>query len=359
MKDDEVSNKVYFKQDVYKTLDDLKSKEDYQSVYASILLKIENKVNEVNEANNYYESLGMFSINDYETINIIIDNEKHILQNMFDVIRYNQDLLNLRLNYLSNYGEVLNNDRKRWHYEFYSSFFDFLNFSKQVLFVIENEILNLARQNDQSLNEQIRILFNFMDTIYSIISRRLVYEVSVNHNENVKMTNEIISSKDNAHLDEIRHKVFLKQKEDKVSNNGWQINFRSSNSLNFKNNKMVSKVNKKRALILEGVNEITLTAIKNGLKVKMAKNMLDKLKKMKAKLALVSKNNYRSRTSVKVENDEFDLAFKKRNNDFDLNDYKVEIRVPINEASPSKTKALYEYDLALNNNLKKRYQSPK
>lgn len=76
-------------------------------------------------------------------------------------------------------------------------------------------------------------------------------------------------------------------------------------------------------------DKIQLTLIKNGLKIKYSENLRNQLQALNAKLSLVNKNQYRSRTSTAIDpnKEEQIVAFKsKKADEFKIEDYKIQIR---------------------------------
>lgn len=317
------------------------TKEDYITKYQEIINIINTKVSEVNNANAYYESIGMLSITDYQTIETIINNEQKVRGNILDIINYKYDLLNLKLNYLSTFKTPLTTNPELQINDFnYSSLMiDFLGYSKQIIYVAANEIISLY--NSHNL-EHLNLLFNLIDSINAIISHRLVYENTNIPSEDLQiLTPEIINE-----LRHIKNNLSNPKPLENISvtSNSTPYNYVevTNKKLHLNPHKKV-KTNTQNNLILEDSDKLTLTTIKNGLRIKLDEQTFQKLSSMKAKIALVSKMNYRSRTSVNVETDSFDLAFKKRDENFNLDDYKVEIRIP---TTKNKTTSIYEYDLA-------------
>lgn len=106
------------------------------------------------------------------------------------------------------------------------------------------------------------------------------------------------------------------------------------------NNKQLA--NRENEFIMLNADDITVSLIKNGLKIKYSEQLRKQLSALNAKLSLVNKNNYRSRTSSMITDTEEaqEIAFHDGRG-INPSEYKVEIRVP----DESKSTILYEYDL--------------
>lgn len=109
------------------------------------------------------------------------------------------------------------------------------------------------------------------------------------------------------------------------------------------NPKMKKQVADKASdLIMEG-DSVTISLIKNGIKIKYSRELREKLSKLNAKISLVNKGNYRSRTSRVIDSDtqEQVISFKDER-EVRPGDYKIEVRIP----SSNKSETVFEYDLA-------------
>lgn len=75
-------------------------------------------------------------------------------------------------------------------------------------------------------------------------------------------------------------------------------------------------------------DSIQLTLLKNGLKIKYSENLRNQLKELNARLSLVNKNNYRSRTTTEIDPNEEEqfVTFKKKGLEINPEDYRIEIR---------------------------------
>lgn len=104
-------------------------------------------------------------------------------------------------------------------------------------------------------------------------------------------------------------------------------------------------IDRAKNLIIKNADPITVSLIKQGLKIRYNENLRDQLKSLNAKLSLVNKNNYRSRKSIRFDGEETvqELAFKSPKEDFKIEDYKLELRLVDDEKKRSDL--LYTYDL--------------
>jgi hypothetical protein len=104
-------------------------------------------------------------------------------------------------------------------------------------------------------------------------------------------------------------------------------------------------INRAKNLIIENADSLTVSLIKQGLRIRYNENLRDQLKALNAKLSLVNKANYRSRKDIKFQGEETeqDLAFKTPKENFNIEDYKLEIRLMDEEKK--KSDLLYTYDL--------------
>ncbi len=112
-------------------------------------------------------------------------------------------------------------------------------------------------------------------------------------------------------------------------------------------------INHSLGTIISNAKPITISLIKNGLKIKLSQELSDKLSSLKAKISLVNKNNYRDRKSTPIlKNDELEheLSFTTGNRDI-KKDYKIEIRKP--KESSKNSEVIYEQDLDSNEEIKK------
>ena len=88
-------------------------------------------------------------------------------------------------------------------------------------------------------------------------------------------------------------------------------------------------INRAKGLIIANADSLTVSLIKQGLRVRYNENLRDQLKALNAKLSLVNKSNYRSRKDIKFKGEETeqDLAFKTKKENFNIEDYKLEVRL--------------------------------
>lgn len=104
-------------------------------------------------------------------------------------------------------------------------------------------------------------------------------------------------------------------------------------------------IDRAKNLIIKNADSLTVSLLKQGLRIRYNENLRDQLKALNAKLSLVNKNNYRSRKDIKFQGDELeqDLAFKGPKENFNIEDYKLEVRLIDDEKKRSDL--LYSYDL--------------
>ena len=113
----------------------------------------------------------------------------------------------------------------------------------------------------------------------------------------------------------------------------------SARQLTFNPKNQVQIASKESSLVMEG-NEVTISLIKNGIRIRYSQELREKLSQLNAKINLVNKENYRSRTSATIDSDTQELTFND-GREIKPEDYKIEIRVPSND----KSSVLFEYDL--------------
>lgn len=113
----------------------------------------------------------------------------------------------------------------------------------------------------------------------------------------------------------------------------------STRQLTFNPKNKVQIASKESSLVMEG-NEVTISLIKNGIRIRYSQELREKLSQLNAKINLVNKENYRSRTSATIDSDTQELVFSD-GREIKPEDYKIEIRVPSNDEST----VLFEYDL--------------
>lgn len=104
-------------------------------------------------------------------------------------------------------------------------------------------------------------------------------------------------------------------------------------------------IDRAKNLIIKNADSLTVSLIKQGLRIRYNENLRDQLKALNAKLSLVNKNNYRSRKDIKFNGEETvqDLAFKSKKEGFEIEDYKLELRLVDDEKKRSDL--LYSFDL--------------
>jgi len=104
-------------------------------------------------------------------------------------------------------------------------------------------------------------------------------------------------------------------------------------------------INRAKGLIIANADSLTVSLIKQGLRIRYNEHLRDQLKALNAKLSLVNKSNYRSRKDIKFKGEETeqDLAFKTKKENFNIEDYKLEVRLMNDEKKRSDL--LYSFDL--------------
>jgi hypothetical protein len=104
-------------------------------------------------------------------------------------------------------------------------------------------------------------------------------------------------------------------------------------------------IDRAKNLIIKNADSLTVSLIKQGLRIRYNENLRDQLKALNAKLSLVNKNNYRSRKDIKFKGEETeqDLAFKGPKENFNIEDYKLEVRLV--DDDKKRSDLLYSFDL--------------
>ena len=104
-------------------------------------------------------------------------------------------------------------------------------------------------------------------------------------------------------------------------------------------------IDRAKGLVIKNADSLTVSLIKQGLRIRYNEHLRDQLKSLNAKLSLVNKSNYRSRKDIKFQGDETeqDLAFKTPKDKFNIEDYKLEFRLIDEEKKRSDL--LYTFDL--------------
>ena len=104
-------------------------------------------------------------------------------------------------------------------------------------------------------------------------------------------------------------------------------------------------IDRAKNLIIKNADSLTVSLIKQGLRIRYNENLRDQLKSLNAKLSLVNKSNYRSRKDIKFKGDETmqDLAFKTPKENFNIEDYKLEVRLV--DDDKKRSDLLYSFDL--------------
>lgn len=105
----------------------------------------------------------------------------------------------------------------------------------------------------------------------------------------------------------------------------------NNRKLNFASNKKIIKVRRDLATIINSADGITITLIKNGLRIKYSETLRAALKELGAKISLVNNNEgkWRSRTTQEIRDDDSEqvLSFNDKRQ-INPEDYRIELRIP-------------------------------
>ena len=147
-----------------------------------------------------------------------------------------------------------------------------------------------------------------------------------------------------------------KQESESSFNPAAEIKFVNNNELEPSNIKVTNRtlqlattrrqvINRAKNLMIKNTDSLTVSLIKQGLRIKYNENLRNQLKALNAKISLVNKSNYRSRKDMKFTGDETeqDLAFKTKKENFNIEDYKLEVRLV--EEEKKRSDLLYSFDL--------------
>ncbi|HIS17048.1 MAG TPA: hypothetical protein IAC02_00350, partial [Candidatus Coprovivens excrementavium] len=256
-----------------------------------------------------------------------------------------------------------------------SDYKDFIAKLDQDIIEAEEEIIDLANERENAdqirlteLNARIKELLKYIEAKNSLVNRRLIEECRTSKIDIVK---ELQNRRNNKK--EWRKNLRKIKNNEKVtptpkpkpqsqptsdpnplpSNEGPSVTVKVPNGKVNPNRKLVFNprnkvqlVNKEKDFI--GIADgVTISLIKSGIKIKYSQQLKEKLSQLNAKLSLVNKDNVRSRTSQKIDNNQEEqvIAFKDDrdllNND-EYKNYKIEIRIPTENRKG--TDVLYEYD---------------
>ena len=252
-------------------------------------------------------------------------------------------------------------------------FAEFVKQIDEIILYAESEIIDLASQRENAtpemlnqINAEIKKLLSFIEVKNSLVNRRLVEECRDNKIDIVaELQNRRANKKEwREKLNKIKNNQRVEKEPAKTPSQpqpqsvpkeeGPSVTFNIPNatvkpnqSLVFNPRHKTQLVNKEKSFI-GTANEVTISLIRNGIKIKYSQQLKEKLSQLNAKLSLVNKNNYRSRTSANIDDtqEEQVIAFKD-NRDLVSNDeyknYKVEIRIP-NGENKKGSDVLFEYD---------------
>lgn len=305
---------------------------------------------------------------------IALENKARELENT--ISNQKVQLSNLRLDYTNKYHNFIYSvpEIKNFFVEeikFNGQYEPFIETHDCLIVEAENTIIELSDkqksdpENEQNYANDIDELLTFIEAQNSSISRRLVIEA--NH-PNVNML-EILEKRrqnkrnlrekfksakienviENAPVNESTELVTTEPEATaiKTEPNVAEPTVVITNKKLVFNPRKVPKIKAKEGLVLRKADTLTISIIKNGIKIKYSQSLAKKLHEFKAKIDLVNKQNYHKRVSAKnfittdeegktIPITESELTFKTQDS-INPADYKVEIRVPEGTR--------YEYDL--------------
>ena len=304
---------------------------------------------------------------------IALENKARELENT--ITNQKIQLSNLRLDYTNKYHNFIYSvpEIKNCVLEeikFSGQYEQFIETHDRLIVEAENVVIELSDkqksdpENEQSYANDINELLTFIEAQNSSISRRLVIEAnrpSVNmleilekRRQNKRNLREIVKS---TKIEDVMGNAPINESNDQVTtapeaptNTETTVSEPTVAITNKKlvfNPRKVPKIKAKEGLVLRKADTLTISLIKNGIKIKYSQNLAKKLHEFKAKIDLVNKQNYHKRVSTKnftatdeegktIPITESELTFKNQDA-INPADYKVEIRVPEG--------VRYEYDL--------------
>lgn len=347
-----------------------------QQVYIELMNITNDNIRNLNNINNSlltFEDVGLTE----DFMRNSINNERLARELDLRILSSKTELSTLRAEYAKKYKQLLfsNPEIKAMTFEkvkFLGSYKDFVQKHDRLIVMAELEIAKLAEEkksNPKAAEEvmaKINLLLEFIDSQNSLIGRRMM---AACQEENIDLLQALQERREykNKLREELRKgkgkgeeepskvdpepepepepvpptppKPEPKPEPEKpeVSINNKHLVF---------NPRKVQKIDRHYSRIIEGVDTLTVSVIKNGLRIKYSRDLAEKLHKVKnslARLALVKKDNYRVRKSTQLDladDDtviETEVAFKTKD-EIDPNEYKVEIR--------NDDGVIYEYDLA-------------
>ncbi len=279
----------------------------------------------------------------------------------FEILSLKTELSTKRAEYTNKYKKLLfsNQTIKNMKFEkikFPVNYQLFVEKHDSLIVEAEAKISELLEKRDSSvkteeITAQIGLLLEFIDCQNSVVGRFLINECEKADINIVEMLEKRREFKKNlrAQLQKSKSQEPVPEETESKSSDKEKTTEQSEGEVVVTNKQMsfnpkkLSKVNRKHSEILTDVDTLTLSVIKNGIKIKYSRDLAKKLQEVKARLALVNKKNYRVRKTAQLgiaDDDtlvESELAFKTKE-EIDPDDYKIEIR--------NDDGVLYEYDLA-------------
>lgn len=255
----------------------------------------------------------------------------------------------------------------------------FMNNELEAIAEAEEKVIELAQERENApedrvneINDQIKAIIKYIDARNAYANRRLVEESRVNKIDIVAALQDRRKRKQEIRqkLEQIRKGQNVPPKKQSTpsgdnnpqpgpggNNNppkkedGISVDVETPTATVKPNQRLVFNprnkaelVDREKDFITKG-DHVTISLIKSGIKIKYSQQLKEKLSQLNAKLSLVNKNNFRSRTSSKVDaSAEQQVVSFKDGRDLmeneDYKNYKVEIRIP----EGNKTNVLFEYD---------------
>lgn len=333
-----------------------------QQVYIELMNVINEKIRELNGINNqlYTFEKNIELTDEFVRNNIRYERQARNLD--FEVLSLKTELSTRRAQYARKYKQLLFSnttirDMKFEEIKFPVNYQAFVQEHDTLVVEAEMKIAELAEEKKsnpsaaQEVMNKINVLLEFIDSQNSVIGRSLVAESQVSNIDIVEMLQ--------------KRREFKKQLREQLRNGKGQPEINpepvppieppkddeplgvtiTGKSLKF-NPRKKPIIDRQYCSILTGVETLKVSVIKNGLKIKYSKDLAEKLQNVKnslARLALVNKNNYRSRKNVTLDipvdgtEVETELSFKNKE-EINPDDYKLEVR--------NDDGVIYEYDLA-------------
>lgn len=334
-------------------------------------------INKKIELINIYNTRGF--VTDITNIQGCINFENEAQKLDQDIMRLRVELSNSSVNFLNKYHKyILSFDKVKnatindiIFDNSNSDYKDFIAKVDQDIIEAEEEIIDLANERENAdqirlteLNARIKELLKYIEAKNSLVNRRfieecrtskidIVKELQNRRNNKKEWRKNLRKIKNNEKVTPTPKPKPQPQPNPSPSNEGPSVTVKVPNGKVNPNRKLVFNprnkvqlVNKEKDFI--GIADgVTISLIKSGIKIKYSQQLKEKLSQLNAKLSLVNKDNVRSRTSQKIDNNQEEqvIAFKDDrdllNND-EYKNYKIEIRIPTENRKG--TDVLYEYD---------------